>query len=74
MSVALLERAKNTALGPAYTIQAAGLLNVNVRYLRHGSPVLEDLIANHGLLVVGALYDIESGVIDFFDGDPTTDR
>ena len=37
--------------------------------LRHGSPVLEEMIAEDGLLVVGAAYDIESGVVDFFDGE-----
>jgi carbonic anhydrase len=48
-------------------------VSASANHLRHGSPVLEDLIANDGLLVVGALYDIESGVIDFFDGDPVAD-
>jgi carbonic anhydrase len=38
--------------------------------LRHGSPVLEDLIAKDGLLVVGGVYDLESGNVDFFDGAP----
>jgi len=45
-------------------------VSASANHLRHGSPVLEDLIATSGLLVVGALYDIESGVIDFFDGAP----
>jgi carbonic anhydrase len=30
--------------------------------------VLEQLIHNDGLLVVGAEYSLESGVVDFFDG------
>lgn len=38
--------------------------------LRHGSAIIEDLIANDDLLVVGAEYDLESGVVEFFDGVP----
>ena len=36
--------------------------------LRHGSEILEDLIARDGLLVVGAEIPLETGVVDFFDG------
>jgi carbonic anhydrase len=39
-------------------------------HLRHGSQVLEQLIRMEGLLVVGAEYSVESGVVDFFDGVP----
>ncbi len=35
--------------------------------LRHGSEVLEQLVQNSGLLVVGAEYSLETGVVDFFD-------
>ena len=49
-------------------------VRANVRvaagHLRHGSPVLERLIRNDGLLVVGAEYALETGVVDFFDGVP----
>ena len=38
--------------------------------LRHGSRLLEQLIQDDGLLVVGAEYSLESGVVDFFDGLP----
>ena len=38
--------------------------------LRHGSEVLEQLIQGEGLLVVGAEYSLETGVVDFFDGVP----
>jgi carbonic anhydrase len=37
---------------------------------RHGSSVLEQLIKEDGLLVVGAEYSLETGVVDFFDGVP----
>lgn len=43
-------------------------IDASVEQLRHGSTILEDLIANDGLLVIGAEYDLETGVIDFFDG------
>jgi carbonic anhydrase len=41
-------------------------------HLRHGSDVLEQLIARDGLLVVGAEYFVETGLVDFFDGVPAT--
>ncbi len=39
-------------------------------HLRHGSKILEQLILNDGLLIVGAEYSLETGVVDFFDGLP----
>src|SRR6266571_2549520 len=42
-------------------------IRASVSHLRHGSQVLEELIANDGLLVLGAEYSLESGVVDFFD-------
>lgn len=38
--------------------------------LRHGSRILEDLIEREGLVVVGAEYSLETGLVDFFDGVP----
>jgi len=38
--------------------------------LRHGSELLEQLIETDGLVVVGAEYSLETGVVDFFDGVP----
>jgi carbonic anhydrase len=38
------------------------------RQLRQGSEVLEALIARDGLVVVGALYDLATGLVDVFDG------
>ena len=43
---------------------------VSADRLRHGSGILEDLIETDGLLVVGAEYSIENGMVDFFDGVP----
>lgn len=51
-------------------IQQAIRSNVqaSVNHLKYGSDVLEDLIQNQGLVVVGAEYDLETGVVDFFEG------
>jgi len=38
--------------------------------LRHGSELLENLVKRQGLVVVGAEYSLETGVVDFFDGLP----
>ncbi len=43
-------------------------IKASVDHLRHGSKVLEQLVRNHGLVVVGAEYSLETGMVDFFDG------
>jgi carbonic anhydrase len=49
-------------------------IRVNIRNsahkLRHESEVLERLIRDDGLLIVGAEYSLETGIVDFFDGVP----
>jgi len=45
-------------------------IRASADHLRHGSPILERLIRDEGLLVVGAEYCLESGRVDFFDGVP----
>jgi carbonic anhydrase len=45
-------------------------IRMSADHLRHGSQVLERLIHQDGLLVVGAEYSLETGVVDFFDGVP----
>ncbi|MEW6338120.1 MAG: carbonic anhydrase [Acidobacteriota bacterium] len=40
----------------------------SVDRLRHGSDVVEELIAREGLLVVGAVYSLASGAVDFLRG------
>jgi carbonic anhydrase len=51
-----------------------GAVRANIRasanHLRHGSQVLEEMIRTGGLIVVGAEYSLETGVVDFFDGVP----
>ncbi len=44
----------------------------NVRFsvnaLRHGSEIIEELIGNGELLIVGAEYSLDTGIVEFFDG------
>ncbi len=63
-----------TGLGHDFDRLVAEAVRANVRVaanqLRHGSEVLERLIEQDGLLVVGAEYSLESGRVHFFDGVP----
>jgi carbonic anhydrase len=47
-------------------------IRASANHLRHGSDILEQLIQKEGLLVVGAEYSLETGVVDFFDGVPAS--
>ena len=57
---------------PEALVQHAVRANIqaSVSHLRHGSGILEQLIQTDGLLVVGAVYSLETGLVDFFDGVP----
>ena len=63
-----------TELGNHPDALVSQAVRANIRastdHLRHGSEVLEQLIQTAGLVVVGAEYSLESGVVDFFDGAP----
>ncbi len=54
----------------AALMRAAVRANIvaSAAHLRHGSSIIEGLIAKEGLLVVGAEYSLDSGKVDFFDG------
>jgi carbonic anhydrase len=45
-------------------------IRASANHLRHGSEILERLTQENGLLVVGAEYSLETGLVDFFDGVP----
>ena len=47
-------------------------IRASANHLRHGSAMLEALIQRDGLLVVGAEYSLETGVVDFFEGVPAS--
>jgi len=49
-------------------------IQASVRRLRHGSDIIEQLIQKAELMVVGAEYSLETGVVDFFDALPETSR
>jgi carbonic anhydrase len=42
-------------------------VKASVDHLRHGSEILEQLIREEGLMVVGAEYALETGVVEFFE-------
>lgn len=43
-------------------------VGVSVSHLRYSSPVLEKLIRNDGLRIVGAQYSVETGEVTFLEG------
>ena len=45
-------------------------VRASVNQLRHGSAILEELISNEGLLIVGAEYSLQTGEVVFFDHMP----
>lgn len=53
-------------------LEAAVRSNVQAssEQMRHGSEILEELEEHEGLLIVGAEYSLETGLVDFFDGVP----
>ncbi|MCI5107257.1 MAG: carbonic anhydrase [Pseudomonadales bacterium] len=58
-----------SAYDPEALYKAAVRANIDasVRQLQHGSEILEQLIENDGLKIVGAEYDLDSGIVEFFD-------
>jgi carbonic anhydrase len=61
----------NLARDPDALVREAVRANIraSTHQLRHGSDVLEQLIQTDGLLVVGAEYSLETGEVEFFDGE-----
>lgn len=45
-------------------------VRASANHLRRGSELLEQLMRTDGLMVVGAEYSLETGVVDFFDMGP----
>lgn len=66
----LLERAPSG--DPAAIIAQAVRANIraSVEHLRHGSTIIEEMERDDGLLIVGAEYSLDTGLVDFFDGAP----
>ena len=55
---------------PEQLLKAAIRANIlaSTNQLRHGSEILEQLIQQGDLTIVGAEYSLETGVVEFFDG------
>jgi carbonic anhydrase len=75
---AIVERVRPSVEGLLYTelrddmdglVAQAVRANIrtSVNHLRHGSRVLEQLIQDEGLLVVGAEYSLKTGVVEFLE-------
>src|SRR5580704_17468302 len=47
-------------------------IRASVKHLRHGSDIIEQLIQKAGLMVVGAEYSLETGVVYFYAGSSET--
>jgi len=43
-------------------------IRASAMHLRHGSQIIENLIQNDGLMIVGGEYSLDTGEVDFFDG------
>jgi carbonic anhydrase len=43
-------------------------VRASANQLRRGSAIIEQMIEQRGLMIVGAEYSLETGVVDFFDG------
>jgi len=56
---------------PAALVREAVKANVraSVDHLRHGSEILEDLVAGSGVRIVGAEYSLETGLVEFHDDE-----
>jgi len=69
-----IEGLLETGLRHDYNALVHHAVRANVRastnQLRHGSAVIEQMIQTEGLVVVGAEYSLETGMVDFFDGVP----
>lgn len=57
------------ALAVEHAVMTANV-RASVDQLRHGSTIIEGLIANDGLVVTGAWYSLETGRVEFLDGLP----
>jgi carbonic anhydrase len=45
-------------------------VRTSVSHMRHSSPIIERLVSNEGLLIIGSELDLTSGEVRFFDGIP----
>jgi carbonic anhydrase len=55
-------------LDAIYTEAVRANIRASVRNLRKGSEILEQLVQEGHLVIVGAEYSLETGIVEFFDG------
>ncbi|HEY0513039.1 MAG TPA: carbonic anhydrase [Thermoanaerobaculia bacterium] len=67
---ALLETDLRHDLGALVKQAVRANIRASVDHLRHGSRILEQLIQEGRLLIVGAEYALDTGAVEFFDGVP----
>jgi len=65
--VGLVEAGPDRSKEELVSLGVRANIRASADHLRHGSEILEELIRGDGLLIVGAEYDLESGLVDFFD-------
>jgi carbonic anhydrase len=63
----LLASSKSQSTEELMTAAVRANVHASVLQLRQGSPILEGLLQQNGLMVVGAHYSLESGEVEFFD-------
>ena len=63
----VIAAARGTDPNALVSLAVRANVRASVDHLRHGSALLERLIDRNGLLIVGAEYSLETGVVDFFD-------
>jgi carbonic anhydrase len=65
----LSETRQYDLLGEDTLIARAVRANVraSVDHLRHGSEILEEMVRKDGLMIVGAEYSLDSGIVTFLD-------
>jgi carbonic anhydrase len=64
----VIAAARGTDPNALVSLAVRANVRASVDHVRHGSALLERLIDRNGLLIVGAEYSLETGVVDFFDG------
>ena len=65
-TASLLKRSSISVLSEA----SRANVRASVNHLRHGSDIIENLTQNAGLIVVGAEYSLETGIVEFFENVP----
>lgn len=62
----LIEAGLDNDEGNLVRLATRANIRASVSHLKHGSQILENLIAHEGLKIVGAEYSLETGKVDFF--------